>query len=143
MPPQRSRAFAPKVKTGCRTCRLVVLFHIYSGSSVAWLMKAKQLYKIRRVKCDEQKPSCQRCCSTGRKCDGFENYPTIFNPYYGIVVNGSGDDQENRALHFFRTVTTDRLSGDFDLNFWHRHVCQGIITSPAIRHAAMALASIH
>ncbi|GIJ97936.1 hypothetical protein Aspvir_000042 [Aspergillus viridinutans] len=27
--------------------------------------------KIRRVKCDEEKPTCQRCRSTGRKCDGY------------------------------------------------------------------------
>ncbi|EXJ82479.1 hypothetical protein A1O3_06292 [Capronia epimyces CBS 606.96] len=36
-----------KVKTGCRTC------------------------KIRRVKCDEARPSCHRCLSTGRVCDGY------------------------------------------------------------------------
>ncbi|PLB46367.1 hypothetical protein P170DRAFT_498170 [Aspergillus steynii IBT 23096] len=27
--------------------------------------------KIRRVKCDEEKPSCRRCRSTGRTCDGY------------------------------------------------------------------------
>jgi hypothetical protein len=27
--------------------------------------------RIRRVKCDEAKPHCQRCTSTGRKCDGY------------------------------------------------------------------------
>ncbi|KAI0890176.1 uncharacterized protein GGS22DRAFT_183523 [Annulohypoxylon maeteangense] len=26
---------------------------------------------IRRVKCDETKPACTRCTSTGRKCDGY------------------------------------------------------------------------
>lgn len=29
--------------------------------------------RIRRVKCDERKPSCTRCTSTGRKCDGYGN----------------------------------------------------------------------
>ena len=49
MPPatKRSRASKPKVRTGCLTC------------------------KIRRVKCDEGKPACQKCTSTGRKCDGY------------------------------------------------------------------------
>lgn len=37
----------PKVRTGCLTC------------------------KIRKVKCDEGKPSCLRCTSTGRKCEGY------------------------------------------------------------------------
>ncbi|KAH3001521.1 hypothetical protein KXV73_001875, partial [Aspergillus fumigatus] len=27
--------------------------------------------KVRRVKCDEEKPTCCRCRSTGRKCDGY------------------------------------------------------------------------
>ncbi|KAH8701545.1 hypothetical protein BGW36DRAFT_371084, partial [Talaromyces proteolyticus] len=27
--------------------------------------------KIRRKKCDEMRPSCQRCTGTGRKCDGY------------------------------------------------------------------------
>ncbi|KAF2025602.1 hypothetical protein EK21DRAFT_116615 [Setomelanomma holmii] len=38
-----------KVKTGCRTCR------------------------IRKVKCDERKPACQKCSGTGRTCDGYES----------------------------------------------------------------------
>ncbi|KAH8591151.1 hypothetical protein B0O99DRAFT_744764 [Bisporella sp. PMI_857] len=38
-----------RVKTGCSTCR------------------------IRKVKCDEKKPSCIRCTSTGRTCDGYGN----------------------------------------------------------------------
>ncbi|KAJ6147670.1 hypothetical protein N7497_009652 [Penicillium chrysogenum] len=34
-----------------------------------WAPKSKN--GIRRVKCDEEKPHCRRCVSTGRKCDGF------------------------------------------------------------------------
>ncbi|KAI9834415.1 MAG: hypothetical protein M1819_003026 [Sarea resinae] len=45
---RRTRASKPKTRTGCRTC------------------------KTRRVKCDEQKPECQRCVSTGRKCSGYD-----------------------------------------------------------------------
>ncbi|KAI1090650.1 hypothetical protein F5B19DRAFT_484417 [Rostrohypoxylon terebratum] len=44
--PKRKRASRPKVRTGC----------------ITW---------IRRVKCDETKPACTRCTSTGRKCDGY------------------------------------------------------------------------
>lgn len=40
-----------KVRTGCITC------------------------KIRKVKCDEGKPFCKRCCETGRKCDGYAVQP--------------------------------------------------------------------
>ncbi|KAK4936898.1 hypothetical protein LTR10_022355 [Elasticomyces elasticus] len=45
--PKRTRKTHNKVRTGCLTC------------------------KIRRKKCDEEKPSCRRCTSTGRKCDGY------------------------------------------------------------------------
>ncbi|EXJ79157.1 hypothetical protein A1O3_08658 [Capronia epimyces CBS 606.96] len=47
--PKRTRKTHNKVRSGCLTC------------------------KIRRKKCDEEKPFCRRCTSTGRKCDG---YPT-------------------------------------------------------------------
>ncbi|KAI1469962.1 uncharacterized protein F4812DRAFT_457358 [Daldinia caldariorum] len=47
---KRKRASKPKVRTGC----------------ITW---------IRRVKCDETKPACTRCTSTGRKCDGYEGMP--------------------------------------------------------------------
>ncbi|KAH6632920.1 hypothetical protein C7974DRAFT_162188 [Boeremia exigua] len=40
-----------RTRTGCITCR------------------------IRRVKCDERKPACMRCTTTGRTCDG---YPSNF-----------------------------------------------------------------
>lgn len=40
-----------KVRTGCVTC------------------------EIRKVKCDEGKPFCKRCCETGRNCDGYAVQP--------------------------------------------------------------------
>ncbi|KZF18919.1 hypothetical protein L228DRAFT_251439 [Xylona heveae TC161] len=44
---KRPRRFAPKSRLGCKTC------------------------KIRRVKCDLTRPSCLKCKSTGRTCDGY------------------------------------------------------------------------
>ncbi|KAM3432457.1 hypothetical protein MY4824_006534 [Beauveria thailandica] len=43
----RQKRWATKSKTGCATCR------------------------IRRIKCDEGKPYCQRCVLTGRQCSGY------------------------------------------------------------------------
>ncbi|KAF3061631.1 hypothetical protein GL218_03346 [Daldinia childiae] len=37
--------------------------------------KVRTASKIRRVKCDETKPACTRCTSTGRKCDGYDGAP--------------------------------------------------------------------
>ncbi|KAI5205409.1 hypothetical protein E4T39_03128 [Aureobasidium subglaciale] len=51
-PPDGSRPSRKlKVRTGCITC------------------------KIRKVKCDEEKPFCKRCTDTGRKCDGYAVQP--------------------------------------------------------------------
>ncbi|KAH0443131.1 hypothetical protein CcaCcLH18_01244 [Colletotrichum camelliae] len=46
-PPKKKRASKPKVRSGCITC------------------------KIRRVKCDEGKPTCTRCARADIKCDGY------------------------------------------------------------------------
>lgn len=45
---ERQRRWAPKTRTGCKTC------------------------KIRRKKCDEKKPSCLRCLKDKFQCDGYE-----------------------------------------------------------------------
>ncbi|TLD07357.1 hypothetical protein PgNI_10124 [Pyricularia grisea] len=47
-----------KVRTGCKTC------------------------KIRKIKCDEEKPACRRCTDTGRTCDGYNKRttPGLFHP---------------------------------------------------------------
>ncbi|KAH8666980.1 hypothetical protein BX600DRAFT_462995 [Xylariales sp. PMI_506] len=44
---RRKRAYRPKTRTGCLTCR------------------------IRRVKCDETRPACMKCTSSLRTCDGY------------------------------------------------------------------------
>ncbi|OAA71088.1 Zn(2)-C6 fungal-type DNA-binding domain protein [Akanthomyces lecanii RCEF 1005] len=49
--PPRQKRWATKTRTGCITCR------------------------IRRVKCDEAKPMCNRCMTSGRMCDGYKSAP--------------------------------------------------------------------
>jgi hypothetical protein len=72
-----------KVKTGCLICK----YAIVPRQSVDGLLKHLKLtdiIRIRRVKCDEGKPNCQRCISTGRKCDGYEHLHTL-----GVVQSKS------------------------------------------------------
>lgn len=64
--PRRTRKFHKKVRTGCLTC------------------------KIRHKRCDETKPDCYRCTSTGRKCDGYplpSSSTTVSQPT--LPVSGS------------------------------------------------------
>ncbi|KAL5089152.1 hypothetical protein Trisim1_006005 [Trichoderma cf. simile WF8] len=49
----KPRKFAPKSRLGCKTC------------------------KIRRIKCDLSQPSCMKCQSTGRACDGYGEMPYV------------------------------------------------------------------
>ncbi|KAL2064216.1 hypothetical protein VTL71DRAFT_4710 [Oculimacula yallundae] len=133
----RKRARTPKTKTGCKTC------------------------KIRRIKCDEGRPSCLRCTSTGRKCDGYETKlservksedlsqqhdlrlvctKTRLGAIPGVVFK---DGQEKRAFDFFRHRTAADMSGFFPSQFWDGLLLQASHSEPAILHAVIALGSLH
>ena len=113
--------------------------------------------RIRKIKCDEGLPNCQKCTKTGRKCDGYAQKkrkttyphlptPTVVNNSLGnLTLSGDlqGSDQELRSFQFFRSYTVPQLCGLFDSTFWNRFVLQASHHQPAIRHAAIALGSMH
>ncbi|QDS70105.1 hypothetical protein FKW77_005179 [Venturia effusa] len=132
---KKKRASKPKVKTGCLTC------------------------KIRHVKCDETKPKCMRCTSTGRVCDGYaEPAPTKSkstrsskspksaasppSPAKQLSVF-AGSVLERRALEFFFHETAPQLSGFFTSRFWNGSVLQMSLSEPAIRYATMAVSAMY
>lgn len=116
--PQKRRQCGPKVKTGCQTC------------------------KIRRVKCDEGKPFCLRCSSTGRKCDGYEDRNALQTiPRVSIHIPGSSD--EKRGFQYFLKNTSVELSGYYDKSFWEHLLLQASSSEPALRHAVIAIGSLH
>ncbi|KAK0101749.1 hypothetical protein ONS95_006901 [Cadophora gregata] len=141
--PARVRAFKPKVSTGCKTC------------------------KIRRVKCDEAKPSCKRCSSTGRKCDGYFycGVPSSTTPRLLPPTNNTRDvtttnstidvcpslnfldsNLEQRSFSFFHQNTIPQLSSIFGSPSWkqlNRLLLQAVYHEPAVRHAAVALGALH
>ncbi|KAF4292627.1 hypothetical protein CNMCM8686_007248 [Aspergillus fumigatus] len=114
--------------------------------------------KIRRVKCDEEKPTCCRCRSTGRKCDGYASpssgtprqsselrivqytsqvsepirmsvFPSFHQPLAGC---------DYRALEFFHFQTVSCFgakAGDFLLRAAYQDA--------TVRVAAAALGSLH
>ncbi|KAL4908759.1 hypothetical protein BDW74DRAFT_165528 [Aspergillus multicolor] len=118
----RSRACKPKVRTGCTTC------------------------KIRRVKCDEGKPACHRCLSTGRKCDGYAIQPSTIPegiPLEPALSTAAVSAAETRALEFFFHTTSPCLAGFLEDAFWKRSVMQLSLSEPSIRLALAALGSMH
>lgn len=142
---KRRRAGKPKVRTGCVTC------------------------KIRRIKCDEQKPACQRCISTGRTCDGYKPLTkpkatrkpgfsqqlsssssvnssssslTLLRP---LVTNFSGDMVESQYIQQFLPLAEDLVGITHIHNtfFWGHVVPEYCFTSKAVRHAMVALSSAY
>ncbi|CAG8972372.1 hypothetical protein HYALB_00007125 [Hymenoscyphus albidus] len=135
--PKRKRAFLPKSRSGCKTC------------------------KIRRVKCDEQKPSCARCIHSGRACDGYapSRLPPLQVPTMVLASMSAGtradpvnsllpyhlfhNPQERRAFDFFLKCTVSQLSCVIRSDFWTRDVLQAAHHEAAIKYAVVALGSLH
>lgn len=118
---------------------------------------------VRRVKCDETKPQCVRCTSTGRKCDGYAptlqtqsrqhspNPASTASSANGPLIRQSSspifetfdDDVERRSFAFFKLRTIPEISGFFPSDFWDRLVPLASFYAPALKHAVIALASLH
>ncbi|KAL2864065.1 Zn(II)2Cys6 transcription factor domain-containing protein [Aspergillus lucknowensis] len=139
-----SRSLQARSRNGCITCR------------------------IRRVKCDEERPHCRRCLSTGRECDGYmpltgqqpkqqpqqqvskagsselriiQHTPQVTQPTQLRMFPGANallTEDEYRALEFFN-VQTVSCFGPRAGGWLLNAACQ----DPAIRRAAMAMGTMH
>lgn len=102
--------------------------------------------RIRRVKCDEARPSCQRCLKFGLGCDGYEdngegrkpshdqapgNGPALIfakrQAVYTCVCRSPQRSmfrkyQEYRYFKVFSIQTASQLTGLFASNLWNRLV---------------------
>jgi hypothetical protein len=126
-------------RTGCITCR------------------------IRKIKCDEARPSCQKCISTGRKCDGYSTVPFSREDLRAASQSSPQDSTESnltviprlvssttfssvaekRYFQFFRQQTVAGTTLLLDARFWDRLVLQACDAEPAIKHAVLAIAAFH
>lgn len=104
---------------------------------------------MRRVKCDETRPCCCRCTSTGRTCDGYEPgslgcqalrpIAVSIDPFSSVFRS----PKEQRAFRFFRENTRRQLSGFYDCEFWDRTILQAAHVDAGVRCAVIALSSVH
>ena len=113
--------------------------------------------RVRHIKCDEQKPSCYNCLKSSRQCDGYSmggrrmdqdplkivHWKPNALAIHRLSVDLAGEQEERRAFHFFRNNSIMALQGYFDSEFWSRLVLQACHTEPTIRHAVIALGSLH
>ncbi|KAJ2894264.1 uncharacterized protein MKZ38_007798 [Zalerion maritima] len=101
--------------------------------------------RVRKIKCDEGKPACRRCSSTGRICAGYDHTPgqaaTIF--LYRPRQLTARDEKERRSLHFFSRKVGPVLAGPMDGYFWTHLVMQFSHFTPAARHAVIAISSLY
>ncbi|GKT56056.1 C6 zinc finger domain protein [Colletotrichum tofieldiae] len=134
-----ARLGAAKVKTGCITCKSLRLLS-FKQSLIG--------PRIRRVKCDEARPACNRCVNTGRKCDGYVTPATGAYSWAQLLrvqppPTQTAPDTELRALAFFRRDVAPRLAGPLDSYFWTHLVPQISKQEPAAKHAALAISSLY
>lgn len=130
-----------------------------SQMGILLLLDTRELswFRIRRVKCDESQPHCQRCTSTGRTCDGYgrevTTTPAIASPASMIlardsiasvarIVSNADDAQERRSFDFFCKQTAPNIAGFFGSSTWNL-VLQACSREPAISQAVIALGALH
>ncbi|KAK4948693.1 hypothetical protein LTR10_012697 [Elasticomyces elasticus] len=137
------------------------------------LARLIQANRIRKKKCDEGRPSCQRCLSTGRVCDGYGVWGGGNNPFTqhpssqislftgkepGLTSKGSlisptaaqklfplhlVSADEHICMEWFIHRTATKLPGAFTSDFWTTLLPQASYSEPAVLHAIITLASIH
>ncbi|KAF2234868.1 hypothetical protein EV356DRAFT_566801 [Viridothelium virens] len=137
--------------------------HLRSWPGISRCGKAvRQKRRIRKVKCDEGRPACRRCVSTGRNCDGYgiwggggyapsyrsdrlQRYNDV--PHCPIpvrLVSAKAASAEDKAyLDWFKCRTSLKLPGIFVLTFWKKLVFQASVDEPAVLHAILALSAAH
>ena len=117
--------------------------------------------RIRKVKCDEDRPACQRCISTGRVCDGYgiwggggnfyshrqrltgsKDSHVVPRPTASVSVLASGTE-ENGYFEWFKCRTAIKLPGSFVSSFWNTLLFQASLNEPAVLHAVLSLSSVH
>ncbi|KAM0577913.1 hypothetical protein ACHAQF_007035 [Verticillium nonalfalfae] len=130
---RNGRKGSRKVRTGCITC------------------------KIRRVKCDEVKPACERCTKTGRGCDGYAiTTPSVTRAQSQSSPLPSGasiartmspfaawDANDQRAFHYYRNCSATSLFTQATSTFWARIVPALCFEEPAVRYAVLVISNLH
>lgn len=154
-----------KVKTGCATCRSAsdpITGLPSKSKNLDGRSAPQRLYsfsnRIRKVKCDENKPFCQKCVDTGRTCDGYES-PFRFFASQPVNSAHAGGITPGPGLQSIRPTLTEITPQDIDLlNRYFstktmldvklgcdeeaRQVLQASLTDPSIRYAVSSLRAL-
>ncbi|PKK48003.1 hypothetical protein CI102_5524 [Trichoderma harzianum] len=122
------RKGSAKVRTGCVTC------------------------KKRKIKCDETRPACRKCTSTGRVCAGYQAKPTGHYSWEELLrPRWQASDTNNnikimnvlRGFYFFVEVVAPALDGPLRGSFWTHTVPRVYIHELAVREATLAVSLLY
>ncbi|ENH72285.1 hypothetical protein FOC1_g10004523 [Fusarium oxysporum f. sp. cubense race 1] len=108
--------------------------------------------RIRKIKCDEARPGCQRCIGTGRKCDGYGDTDSVTQqtliirerpPITRALNNDIGIELSFHAFDYYRGHVSHQVGDTVDSDFWGNLVLRLAPTDPAIRHAISAISLMY
>ncbi|KAJ5150609.1 uncharacterized protein N7500_010798 [Penicillium coprophilum] len=101
--------------------------------------------RIRRVKCGEEKPSCVRCTSTGRKCDFEESQSSTISAVaspLSLSPNTNTVWRERRAFAYYFECAASSIGGELDVEFWRTIVPQVCRHEPAVWDAIITISAL-
>ncbi|TVY43149.1 putative transcriptional regulatory protein, partial [Lachnellula occidentalis] len=150
------RVFKPKTRSGCGICRCL-------STSPVSVVSNKAMYRKRRIKCDEEKPSCCHCLRSGWRCDGYSHIqpeattspqsdtlvsvssPQTSSPVSSISVHLEGTARQRRSFSFFLEFTAPHLCAPEALTdeFWKTLLLRTAHHEPVVKHAVIALGALH
>lgn len=104
--------------------------------------------KLRRVKCGEEKPNCERCVRSGRRCDGYESPQSIATTAISrapsaLQTLSSLGEQDRLTFDYFRSHCAPRIAGVLDTNFWCDKIFQLSHSEPFVLDAVLALSTLY
>ena len=111
---------------------------------------------MRKIKCDQTRPFCERCTTTGRRCEGpaihdflfvHEEASTLVRrakivPAPTFLHFETLNLPERRAFHSYINAAAPCVSGAFDTGFWSTLVPQVSHAEPAVRNALLTIGQL-
>ncbi|RHZ68351.1 hypothetical protein CDV55_107157 [Aspergillus turcosus] len=106
--------------------------------------------RIRKVKCGEERPSCIRCTSTGRKCEYSSPAPSRHASTSSVVpvldrplsLSPNSVWRERRAFAHYSQYAASLIAGELDMDFWGGVVPQVCRSEPAVWDAINAISAL-
>lgn len=102
---------------------------------------------MRHVKCDEGKPSCNRCLKARRTCIRYDTRTNDALPVaFLVLATGSNrpecDKKAQRAFQFFYEVCAPSIPWQGHCISWSKMVLQGCHLEESIKHLVIATGSL-